>query len=348
MPLYPLFILLMAIGLRDEYTITANAIIGLLFWSPGWRHPHHDLQIIVLAWLVLFIGPAYSTWRQDFRFNPPEFIVNAGLSLRAWLESRISTLASGSLESFLRAVLLGDEEGLSKEMLDAFGTLGIRHMLAVSGFHVGIWTGMILPLSRIHKHRYWQLFINVVLIGFLIFYASAVGGSPSVIRAVGSFTLARFALLNGTKVAPIHWPMVMGIICFLVEPELISNIGFQLSYLAVFAILFVLRNSVWSDFLHHYALVDHPKTPFWLVTIQISIAAWIGTLPLVVYYFGFASPYFLLGNLFVVPVYTVFIWSALVMICLGPIVPQELVDFWNYSFEWWNNLVLHYSALLIH
>ena len=348
MPLYPLFILLMAIGLRDEYTITANALIVLMFWSPGWRHPFQDFQIIVLAWLVLLIGPDYIVWRQKFRFNTPEFIVDAGQSLRVWLESRINNFSSGSLEAFLRAVLLGDKVGLNEEILDTFETLGIRHMLSVSGFHVGVWTGMILPLSRIHKHRYWQLLMNVVLISFLIFYASAVGGSPSVIRAVGSFALARFALLSCTKVHSIHWPMVMGIICFLMEPELIRNIGFQLSYLAVFAILFVLRKSAWSDFLHHYEFVDQPKTPFWFITIQISIAAWIATLPLVIYYFGFASPYFLLGNLFVIPFYTVFIWSALVMICLGSIVPDEWVAFWNYSFEWWNNLVLNFSAKLIY
>jgi ComEC/Rec2-related protein len=346
MPLYPVFILLMAVGLREQYVISASAVMGLLLWSPRWRRPAHDLQLLLLAALVLTFAPIYLEWRQWYRYEPPEVLVGAGAALRQWLTGRIGAVAHGRLASFLQAVLVGDKGGLQEDMIAAFGVLGIRHMLAVSGFHVGIWTSMLLPLTKVHQHRYWQWSVQLVLVVFLVVYASAVGGGPSVVRAVGSFALARIALAGRWKVASMHWPMAVGVGCFLVEPEMVGELGFQLSYAAVLAILFVLRQSPWAEFMHHYQMVKHPTLPLWLLTVQISLAAWIGTLPLVSHHFGGASPYFLLGNLLVVPVYTLFIWTGLGAVFLGPFMPKGCLVWWNVAFEYWDQLVLEHSLLL--
>jgi len=347
MPLYPLFILLIAVGLREQHTISASAVLGLLLWSPRWRRPANALHLLLLAALVLTLAPLFIEWRKWYVFEPPHHLVYMGSELRQWLSRRISRIAHGPFESFLRAIIIGDKDGLHQETIQAFGVLGIRHMLAVSGFHIGILTSMFTPFLKVHKHRYWQFLLTLVLIIFFIVYAAAVGGTSSVIRSVGSFTIARLALLAQVKVSSMQWPMVMGILCFLFEPRLITTIGFQLSYAAVFAILIVLRNSDWAHFLQHYQIVKHPKIPFWLGTIQISLAAWIGTLPIVVHYFGVASPFFLLGNLFVVPVYTVFIWAGLIGILFGSLLPPNFIEWWNSTFERWNDLVVSKSALLI-
>ena len=346
MPLYPVFILLMALGLREQYTISASAVLGLLLWSPRWRRPSHDLQLLMLAALVLTVGTLYLEWRQWYRYEPPEVLVGVGGVFRQWLTGRISGVADGRLASFLQAVLVGDKGGLQEDTMAAFGVLGIRHMLAVSGFHVGIWTSMLSPLSKAHQHRYWQWLVQGVLVVFLVVYASAVGGGPSVVRAVGSFALARIALAGRWKITSMHWPMAVGVGCFLVAPEMVEELGFQLSYAAVLAILIVLRQSPWGDFMHHYQMVRHPKLPVWLLTVQISLAAWIGTLPLVNYHFGGASPYFLLGNVLVVPVYTLFIWTGLCAVFLGPWMPRIWLEWWNVAFECWDQLVLTNSLLL--
>ena len=106
------------------------------------------------------------------------------------------------------------------------------------------------------------------------------------------------------------------------------------------------RGGKWVEFMHHYQLVKHPKLPVWLLTLQISLAAWIGTLPLVSHHFGGASPYFLLGNLLVVPVYTLFIWTGLGAVFLGPLMPKGWLVWWNVAFEYWDQLVLEHSLLL--
>ncbi|NDH90277.1 MAG: hypothetical protein EBZ22_05240 [Flavobacteriia bacterium] len=144
MPLYPVFILLMAVGLREQYVISASAVMGLLLWSPRWRRPAHDLQLLLLATLVLTLAPIYLEWRQWYRYEPPEVLVGAGAVLRRWLTGRIGAVAHGRLASFLQAVLVGDKGGLQEDTIVAFGVLGIRHMLAVSGFHVGICCQLLL------------------------------------------------------------------------------------------------------------------------------------------------------------------------------------------------------------
>jgi predicted membrane metal-binding protein len=82
------------------------------------------------------------------------------------------------------------------------------------------------------------------------------------------------------------------------------------------------------------------------LTVQISLAAWIGTLPLVSHHFGGASPFFLLGNLLVVPVYTLFIWTGLGAVFLGPLMPKGWLVWWNLAFEYWDQWVLEHSLLL--
>ncbi|NCF53302.1 MAG: hypothetical protein GWP31_01355 [Bacteroidetes bacterium] len=77
-----------------------------------------------------------------------------------------------------------------------------------------------------------------------------------------------------------------------------------------------------------------------LVPVQVSLSAWTATLPLVMHHFGGASPYFLVGNLLIVPLFVVYIWSALLVLLFGPLLPCWALDVWNSSFERWVSWVL--------
>lgn len=346
MPLYPLFVVLIALALRDQYFISFELVLGFLLWSPRWRYFKHDVSLLLLALLVITLGSEFMQWRTWYIFVPPRIITSLGEQLQYRLIEQIANVSHGQLNSFLNAVLVGVKGGLDQETTEAFGILGIRHMLAVSGFHVGIWTSLFLPITKVHQHRYWQWIVQLGLVGYLIIYVAAVGSGPSVIRAVGSFILARIALARHLKISSMHWPLTIAVGCFLLKPDMIQELGFQLSYAAVIAILLFLRQSPWADFLQHYQVVKHGELPFWLLTIQISVAAWIGTLPLVVYYFNYASPYFLIGNLFIVPVYTMFIWTGLTAILIGPWISIEFLEYWNSIFEIWHELVVDFASFL--
>ena len=347
MPVYPTFIIITAFALRSTYAIDLSLVVGFLLLQ-SWRSCTVDLARLAFLVIACVLLPKFEQWRNFYPVQVPRLLMHSGQLFEHWLSNRIASISAGELRAFLLAVLLGDKSKLSPNVQWAFGLLGIRHMLAVSGFHVGIWTALAAPLFHWFR-RFWQKgLILAMLLGFLLIYTQSVGAGPSVIRAVGSFALARIAGVRLFQCSPMHWPMLMVIVAYFMNPAIGASLGFQLSYAAVFGILLALRRSPWAQFIQAYSLEKKPKAPAWLVTVQISLAAWTATLPIVQYHFGGASPYFLVGNLCIVPVYMFFIWTGLVAAFLGPILPQSVLVYWNNSFEIMNDWVLLQTQLLIH
>jgi len=347
MPVYPLFIIIAAFALRNSYTIDLSIVIGCLLIGP-WRGMRGDLTRLVALVLALMILPKFEQWRYYYPMQLPPILFDSGQRFEQWFAQRIGRVAEKDLQAFLSAVLLGDKSKLSPELQSGFGILGIRHMLAVSGFHVGIWTAMASPMFSWFRKPWQQKMLLGMLVAFLLIYTQSVGAGPSVVRAVGSFTFARIAAARLNQCPPLHWPMLMVILAYLMNPNIGASLGFQLSYAAVFGILLAIRSSPWAQFIQGYTLEKKPKAPAWLATVQISLAAWTATLPIVQYHFGGASPYFLLGNLLVVPMYMLFIWTGLVAIFLGLLLPEPLLAAWNIAFERMNDWILLKAELLSH
>ena len=347
MPVYPVFIIVAAFALRHTYTIDLSLVIGAMLLSSQRRLGHDVLRITALV-LACFLLPRFEQWRYFYPFQLPSFLVDYGQVFERWMATRIACVAHHDLEAFLAAVLLGDKSGLSHELQSGFGILGIRHMLAVSGFHVGIWTTMASPLFGWFRRPGQQKVLLALLIFFLLIYTQSVGAGPSVVRAVGSFILARIAAARLHQCPPLQWPMLMVLGAYAMNPRIGASLGFQLSYAAVFGILFALRASPWGQFIQGYTLEKKPKAPAWLASVQISLAAWTATLPIVQYHFGGASLYFLLGNLLVVPLYLFFIWTGLVAVFVGFLLPEPLLGAWNMAFERMNDWILLNAELLRH
>lgn len=347
MPVYPIFIIIAAFALRNSYTIDLSIVVGCLLLC-SWRVVRIDLARTAALILAFAILPKFEQWRYYYPMQLPSILLDSGQQFEQWFALRIGRVAEMDLKAFLSAVLLGDKSQLSPELQSGFGILGIRHMLAVSGFHVGIWTAMASPLFSWFRRPWQQKLLLGILVSFLLVYTQSVGAGPSVVRAVGSFAFARIAAARLNQCPPLHWPMLMVILAYLVNPNIGASLGFQLSYAAVFGILLAIRSSPWAQFIQGYTLEKKPKAPAWLASVQISLAAWTATLPIVQHHFGGASPYFLLGNLLVVPLYMLFIWTGLVAIFLGFILPEPMIALWNYCFERMNDWILLRADLLRH
>ncbi|MTI20729.1 ComEC family competence protein [Fulvivirga sp. RKSG066] len=204
-----------------------------------------------------------------------------------------------------QALVLGVKDGLDRDIKYAYSASGAMHVLAVSGLHVGIVYGLILLLFkpfRKTKTRNWLL--AIVSLCVLWSYALITGFSPSVLRAVTMFSFVAIAQASNRNTNIYNTLAASGFILLLVNPYLIMSVGFQLSFLAVFGIVF-LQPRIYNA----WEIDNYWLDKVWTIT-AVSIAAQIATIPLTLLYFHQFPTFFLISNLVVIP-------GAFIILCLG-------------------------------
>lgn len=259
----------------------------------------------------------------------------------------------------LSALTLGDKRGLSKEVRTVYSEAGASHVLALSGMHVGVIYGMLaLGLRVLLRRRNLRWLRELLILVALWFFALLVGMSASVVRAVAMCTLyvlARWA--SGDSSSPLHILSLTALLMLLIRPLYLFDIGFQLSFMAMASILWI-EPYLETIFRRHEL---HPILGFVVGLLCMSMAAQLGTFPLVLYHFGTFPSYFLLTNLVVVPCLSVvlmlsLVWWALLLSGIpwaGPIgnLLQHIVGWMNQALACigqWPGSVLHvanYGAL---
>ena len=194
------------------------------------------------------------------------------------------------------ALTLGLREKLGDEIKQSYRVSGAVHILAISGLHVGIlYVVLFYSLSFLKKTRYGKIVMVLVILCALWFFALLTGLSPSVLRAstMFSFVLIGQSLRRHSNVY--NSLAISAFILLFINPSLIFNVGFQLSYCAVLGIVIL------QPRLHNLM-----RSRFWLVDkisglVAVSIAAQLATFPLSLYYFHQFPVYFWLTNIIVIP-----------------------------------------------
>ncbi|MEN8158133.1 MAG: ComEC/Rec2 family competence protein [Bacteroidota bacterium] len=198
--------------------------------------------------------------------------------------------------SLLRAVCLGDRSGLSEETREFYQRAGGMHVLAVSGLHVGlIWWVLHRALSPLVRLLRKEIFRVVLILALLWFYAWVTGFSSSVCRSVTMFSLFSASRLMSRRSHSVNVVLVSMFLLIVLHPGRMLDVGFQLSYAAVLAIVTihpVFRKSIRTR---------NPLLKWIWEATGISLAAQLGTLPLVVYYFHQVPVYALITNLLAIP-----------------------------------------------
>jgi competence protein ComEC len=220
----------------------------------------------------------------------------------------------GQEQGILMALVLGVTDGLDSEVLSAYAASGAMHVLAVSGMHVSILYGILLfAFKPIRKSPVSEWSIAVLCLWLLWMYAFITGLSPSVLRAVTMFSFVAVAKPMGRNTNIYNTLAASAFILLLYDPWLLLSVGFQLSYLAVFGIVYLQRplNNLWAapNVVLHWA---------WQIT-TVSIAAQWATVAISVYYFHQFPTYFLLANLVVIPASTVVLVGGIVLLVVSPL-----------------------------
>lgn len=194
------------------------------------------------------------------------------------------------------ALFLGDKTSLDDISKSSFAVAGAMHILAVSGLHVGIililFSFLLKPLEKLRKGTYFKTFIIILIIWL---YAFITGASSAVLRASLMFSFIAVAQSIHRKQSIYQAILVSALILILIQPFIIFDIGFQLSFAAVIGIIYLQPKITALITIKNRFLLY-----IWQI-IAVSFAAQIATLPLSLFYFHQFPTYFLLTNIIVIP-----------------------------------------------
>ncbi|MDZ7845920.1 MAG: ComEC/Rec2 family competence protein [Owenweeksia sp.] len=215
-------------------------------------------------------------------------------------------------EAISKALLLGYRYDIDDDQLKAYASAGAMHVLAVSGLHVGIvYLMAFYALSFLTQVRYGKVSRTGVLILLLWLYACLTGLSASVVRAATMFTFVAIGTSFKRNTSVYNTILSSAMLLLLIKPTYLFEVGFQLSYAAVFGIVWLQPKfeSLWRP-------GNWPLRQLWGIT-TVSLAAQLATFPLGLYYFHQFPALFLLSNLMVIPLVTVLMYLGIITLLIS-------------------------------
>ncbi|WP_340371735.1 DNA internalization-related competence protein ComEC/Rec2 [Peribacillus sp. FSL E2-0218] len=222
---------------------------------------------------------------------------------------------------FVTALIFGDQGYIDEDDLTNYQRLGLVHLLAISGLHVSFLTGMLFYLGiriGITRER-----MTIVLLIFLPVYMLLSGGSPSVVRSCLMAMLFFFLLLFKHRVSAASTIGLVYIALLLFQPNMLYDIGFQLSFAVTFSIL-----------MSSGIFLRYPQKTLQLLII--SLICQLTALPILLFHFYEASFLGVFLNVVYVPLYSILLlpFSLIALTChlLFPPLGEPLISILNFTF----------------
>ncbi len=247
-------------------------------------------------------------------------------SLRNKLILKIKTNYSDLSSGWIIALILGEDSFIDSDIIDLFRHWNIAHLLAISGLHTAIFIGIIyFILMKVFKLTIEKT--QIILIIILPIFIILSGAEPSVIRA--TLMVISFIILNLLKVrlTPSDLLSVIFIILVILNPSLLSHIGFQFSFAVTFSLLISLK---WLSQTNNRLIQS----------FQISFISQMIILPLQLHYFTVFQPLSVILNVLVIPYFTLFVIPFMFIMLLGLVLPIMLRNFLDNLFIWIHNIFL--------
>jgi competence protein ComEC len=253
------------------------------------------------------------------------------------------------------AMVLGWKPGFSDDVAEPFRHSGTMHVFAISGLHIGMIALILVTLTRVLQVP--RAACIVIVIPLLWFYAAVTGWQSSAVRAtvMMSIVVAGWSLKRPTDL--LNSLAGAAIVILLWEPHQLFQAGFQLSFSVVLSIGLLLPplSRVRDRLLRHDPLLPDDLRPPWqrrmkgscrhgLTSLAISIAAWLGSIPWMAWYFQIFTPVTLVANLFMVPLAAGVLASSLASLAVGAWFPM-LSGVFNHSAWLWMSLMTRTSEV---
>lgn len=257
-----------------------------------------------------------SCWQNTSISSTEPYYLVLSLKIKQMLQDRIKKIAEKKYNSnyqVLLAICTGDKSELGREIKTLYSRAGAIHVMAVSGLHVGmIWMFLNYLTFFLRRNRMGRILQFILIMILLWLFALITGMSASVVRSCLMFGLASTAYLIRKNVSVFNGLSVSALVQIIINPLIIYDVGFQFSYLAVISILLFLPFFQKKISSRYYLLQKI------LALLFVSLSAQVLTFPITLYYFHQFPLYFLLTNLFIIPLVTLVMTSFLISLLLLP------------------------------
>lgn len=258
-------------------------------------------------------------------------------NFREFLIHRLNQYEFGEEElGVIQALLLGKRDDISDATYNDYKNAGAVHILAVSGLHVGIilllLQFLLRPLERLPKGKQLKIIVVILLLWVFAFVA---GLSPSIIRAVTMFSFLAYGMNLNRPVNQFNIIALSIFFILLINPMFLFEVGFQMSYAAVIAIVWIYPKlqRFW-----------YPES--WLVRktwqlLSVSVAAQLGVLPLSLFYFHQFPALFFISNLVIIPFLGIILGLGILVLLLASLkgLPNFLIVAYNFLIQTMNSVV---------
>ena len=230
----------------------------------------------------------------------------------------------------LAAMTLGEKSHIDQQLRATYSQVGASHILALSGLHLMIIYGVIALLVSWRRIR---IVSQVVIVLAIWAFALLTGLSPSILRSASMITLYALLSVGHRQRMSVNTLAFVAMVMVIVNPLSLYDMGFQLSFMAVLAIILI--NPLFYEWMPAHVRQQHRWLgSLWGLT-TVSISAQIGTAPLVAFYFGYFATWFLLTNYIVIPLATLVLYLTVALLT---------VSWWPLAAGWLSTLL---SAVVI-
>lgn len=232
--------------------------------------------------------------------KPEINIYNLGTRIKA---NTVQILRESGLSkeafSICAALLVGYDDEIDREVIQSFSHSGTLHILSVSGMHTAVLYGVLIFLfSLFDKHDRYKKTKCIVVITCLTLFVFITGLSASVLRAALMLALVLIGKTFYRQGNAYNTLLLSAFILLLINPYLLLDVGFLLSYLAVFGIMYL------YPILNNLYFIENKLFRWaWNLTLM-SLSATIFTLPITLYYFHQFPIWFVFSNLIIIPLST--------------------------------------------
>ena len=288
--------------------------------------------------------------------EPPDILINFALQTNAHADSILTTFVEGKNQyGVANAMILGQRDDLSNDLMQAYSAAGAIHVLSVSGLHVGVIYAVLLWMFGFMKRRgkHGKLGFFILIFSVLWFYAFVTGLSSPVLRSSVMFSIFLIAETFNKNKDGYNTTALSAFVLLLYNPNFLFNVGFQLSYLAVFGMIY------FQPKLNPLFPIDKKKSWLhwlgdrtWKVT-TVAVAAQVATFPITIYYFHQFPNYFIFANPIVILLSSLVLMYGLFYVILSSMllyfdftaISYFLGQGLKYTILWLNETVLFFEHL---
>jgi len=315
---------------RDLQTGSAFRAVVRLYEFPDKRNPHefdyggwlHEQQIVAHGEIA------------ELKEKRATQNIFSWTKLRGYVQKNIDALFDPQTAPMAKALFLGYKEEISEDTRKNFSRSGLSHIMAVSGLHVGFIVAPVWFIIPFLWTKRWGRWAGLILLTVLLFgYSGLTGFSASVSRASLMAWLLTYGKLFNKVRNSINLTAGAAIILLLINPYQLFDVGFQLSFGAVFTILMLMPEA--------QRLIPgryrYGKIGVFATIVIISVVVQAGLFPILTYYFGEFSIAGPIANAFVIPIMTITVPAGLVMsilpVSLNPIIAYSVIPV-EWSLVW--------------